>query len=134
MDLKALVADQMGYFTPPDIATALLSLLAAALFGFLAALIAGAQADPGKREMAVSAAVVAFAVNLVRASVPLSIALVAVALLLRGEVRSSTSKGLLLRLFAVAIGVGCGSSASIMVAALVLPLGLLVRWGTSEKN
>ena len=33
MDLKALVADQMGYFTPPDIATALLSLLAAALFG-----------------------------------------------------------------------------------------------------
>ncbi len=134
MELKALVADQMGYFTPPDIATALLSLLAAALFGFLAALVAGAHTDPGKREMAVLAAVVAFAVNLVRASVPLSIALVAVALLLRGEVRSSSPKALLMRLFAVAIGVGCGSSASIMVAVMVLPLGLLMRWGTAEKN
>ncbi len=134
MDLKALVADQMGYFTPPDIATALVSMLAAALFGFLAALVAGARTDPGAREMAVSAAVVAFAVNMVRASVPLSIALVAVALLLRGEVRSSSARGLLTRLFAVAIGVGCGSSASIMVAAMVLPLGLLLRWGTAEKN
>lgn len=134
MDFKALVADQMGYFTPPDIATALLSLLAAAFFGFIAAMLAGATAEPGKREMAVTAAVVAFAVNIVRASVPLSISLVAVVLLLRGEVRASSSRGLLLRMFAVAIGLGCGSSASIMVAALVLPLGLLLRWATAEKN
>lgn len=134
MDLKNLVADQMGYFTPPDILTALLSLVAAALFGSLAGLIAGAQADPDKREMGVTAAVVAFAVGLVRASVPMSIALVAVVLLLRGEVRSSSSRALLLRSVAIAIGVGCGSNASVMVAALVLPLGLLLRWGVVGKN
>jgi hypothetical protein len=134
MDLKALIADQMGYFTPPDIATALVSLLAAAFFGFIAAMVTGAGTDPGKREMAVTAALVAFAVHMVRASVPLSIALVAVVLLLRGEVRSSSTRSLQLRLFAMAIGVGCGSSASIMVAALVLPLGLLLRWATVEKN
>lgn len=133
MDIKALVADQMGHFTPYDIGTTLVSLLAAALLSFAVGLLANAS-SPSKKEMAMMAALVAFAVAFVRASVPLSITLVAVVLLLRGEMRDATVRGFSLRLAALAIGVGCGSSASVIVAALVLPLGLLLRWATSEKG
>jgi hypothetical protein len=133
MDIKALVADQMGHFTPYDIGTALLSMLAAALLAFIAGLLGKA---PGsfKKEMAVSAAVVAFAVCFVRGSVPLSIALVAAVLLLRDASSEGDKRSFTLRLAALAIGVACGSSASVIVAALVVPLGLLLRWGTAEKH
>lgn len=131
MDLKALLADQLGHFTLYDIGTALVSLFAAALLAYAVGLLAK---GPAPKELALSAAVVAFAVSLVRASVPLSIALVAAVLLLRGEVRESDRKALPLRLAALAIGLGCGSSASLIVAALAVPLGLLLRWGTTERS
>jgi NO-binding membrane sensor protein with MHYT domain len=131
MDFKALLADQLGHFTPYDIGTALISLFAAALLAYAVGLLAKA---PAPKELSLSAAVMAFAVSLVRASVPLSIALVAAALLLRGEVREADKKVLPLRLAALAIGLGCGSSASLIVGALVVPLGLLLRWGTSERS
>ena len=133
MDLKALLADQLGHFTLYDIGTALVSLVAAALLAFVVGLLARAK-HPAPRELAVSAAVFAFAVALVRASVPLSIALVAAVLLLRGEVRDSDRPSLTLRFAAIAIGLGCGSSASLIVAALAIPLGLLLRWGTSDRS
>lgn len=132
MNLKGMLADQLGHFTPYDIGTALISLFAAALLAFVAGSLARAKV-PSPREMAVSAAVLAFAVCLVRASVPLSIALVAAVLLLRGEVKEMDRGALALRLAALGIGLGCGSSASLIVAALVVPLGLLLRWGTSER-
>ncbi len=128
-----MLADQMGHFTPYDIGTALLGMLAAALLAFIVGLIAKAGSAPSRKEMAATAAVVALGVCFVRASVPLSIALVAVVLLLRGEVRDSDRHALLLRLAAVVIGVGCGSSASIIVLALSVPLGLLLRWASTEK-
>lgn len=131
MDIKGLLADQLGHFTPYDIGTALLSLLAAALLAYVVGLLARASAP---RDLSVSAAVMAFAVALIRASVPLSIALVAAVLLLRGETRDADKRSLTLRFAALAIGVGCGSSASIIVAALSVPLGLLLRWGTAERS
>lgn len=131
MDIKGLIADQLGHFTPYDIGTALISMFAAALLAYAVGLLAKANAP---KDLSISAAVMAFAVSLVRASVPLSIALVAAALLLRGEVRDSERRSLLLRFAALAIGLGCGSSASIIVAALAVPLGLLLRWGTAERS
>lgn len=133
MDLKALLADQLGHFTLYDIGTGLISLLAAALLAYVVGLLAKAR-TPSSKELSISAAVVAFAVSLVRASVPLSIALVAAVLLLRGEIGEADRKALPLRLAALAIGLGCGSSASLIVAALVVPLGLLLRWGTTERS
>lgn len=131
MDIKGLIADQLGHFTPYDIGTALISMLAAALLAYAVGLLAKASAP---KDLSSSAAVMAFAVSLVRASVPLSIALVAAALLLRGEVRNSERRALSMRFAALAIGLGCGSSASIIVAALAVPLGLLLRWGTAERS
>jgi hypothetical protein len=133
MDFKALLADQLGHFTLYDIGTGLISMLAAALLAYVVALLAKARV-PAPKELSISAAVIAFAVSLVRGSVPLSIALVAAVLLLRGEVREADKKVLPLRLAALAIGLGCGSSASLIVAALAVPLGLLLRWGTSERS
>jgi hypothetical protein len=133
MDLKALLADQLGHFTVYDIGTALVSMLAAAVLALVLGLLVRSKA-PAPKELSISAAVFAFAVGLVRASVPLSIALVAAVLLLRGDVRETDRTSLTLRFAALAIGLGCGSSASLIVAALVVPLGLLLRWGTSEPR
>lgn len=133
MDIKGLIADQMGYFTPYDVAGAVLCIALAALFGFLLAIIA--KADHGARkESAVLAAVIAFAVALVRASVPLSIGLVAVALFLGDHGATERSSGRLLRYGVAAVGIGCGSSAAIVVVALLVPIGLLLRWATADRS
>ena len=132
MDFKALLADQLGHFTLYDIGTSLVSMLAAAALAFLAGFIARA-AVPSPREMAVSSAIMAFAVSLVRASVPVAIGLVAAVLLLRSPAPDQDRRAVSFRFAALAIGIGCGSSASLIVAALVIPLGLLLRWGASDR-
>lgn len=133
MDIQGLVADLMGHFTPHDIAVALLSMLAAALLAYVVGLLARTN-SPSKKEMAVAAGVMAFGVVFTRGEVPLSIALVAAVLVLRGEWRSDGPMATLLRLAALAIGVGCGSSAAAIVAVLAMPLGLLLRWGTRQDR
>ena len=133
MDLKALVADQMGHFTPYDIGTALVAMLVAALLGFALGLVMR-SGSTGGRSMAATAAVVTLAVSFVRASVPMSIALVAAVLLLRGGTADHDDRDRLLRLAAVAIGVGCGSGAAAVTAVLVLPLALLLRWATANRS
>jgi ABC-type amino acid transport system permease subunit len=133
MDLKATLADQLGHFTVQDIATALVSLLAAALFGFLFALMVRPPYGRSPRETSLLAAVVAFAVALVRASVPLSICLVGLVLMVRTP-DGDGGRGHLHRLMAVAIGLGCGSSAALVVAALIVPMGLLFRWARSGQG
>jgi hypothetical protein len=133
MDLKATLADQLGHFTPQDIVTALICVLAAAFFGFLFALISKPAGGPDARSTAALSAAVAFAVSLVRANVPLAICLVGVALLIR-PTGSTDMRGFLHRLVAVAIGLGCGSSAAIVVAALLLPMGILLRWASADRS
>lgn len=133
MDIKGLIADQMGFFTPYDVAGALLCVTLAALFGFLLAIIA--KSEPAERRgSAALAAVIAFAVALVRASVPLSIGLVAVALLLGNHGTTDRPSGRLLRYGVAAVGIGCGSSAAIVVVALLVPIGLLLRWASAERS
>jgi hypothetical protein len=133
MDVKGLIADQMGNFTPYQIAGVLLSVVLAALLAYATVLIVGGQGGGQARSLGVTAAIVAFAVALVKASLPLSIALVAVALLLRGSLSGDDRGGMLLRLAVVAIGVGCGASAGIIVLAAFLPVALLLRWALSVK-
>lgn len=133
MDLNAAMADQLGHFTLQDIFTALVGLLAAAFLGLLFALIVRPPDGSSPRRTALLSAVVAFAVSLVRASVPLAICLVAVLLLVRSA-DAGDGRARLHRLMALAIGLGCGSSAAIVVAALVLPLGLLFRWAGAGND
>ena len=132
MSIKNLIADQLGYFSVQDIASTLIGVMAAAVLGYVIALLARAK-DPGAKEMAMTAAVMAFASGLVRDSVPLAIALVAAVLLVRGATEL-TSRAALLRFTALAIGLGCGASASVVVMAVGIPLALLLRWGTAERS
>jgi hypothetical protein len=134
MDLYGLLTDQMGHFTPGDIWGVLLGLLLAAALGFVLGKVAGSTEGPDAKALSVLSAVVALAVALVRANVPLSIALVAVALLFRPELPSQGWKARLPLLAAVVIGVGCGSSAGIIVAIAFVPLVLLMRWAMNDKS
>lgn len=133
MDLKALVADQMGHFTPYDIGTALVSMSVAALLGFALGLVIRSEAS-NSRYLAATAVLVTLAVAFVRASVPMSIALVAAVLLLRGSAPDGNDRDRMLRLAAIVIGVGCGSGAAVVTAVLVLPLALLLRWATANRS
>lgn len=129
-----MLADQMGAFTPYDIGNGVLALLLAALFAFVAGLIGRASGEGAPKHLAALAAVVALAVLFVRASVPLSIALVGVALLVRaGSLvpREGAWRSSLPQLVAVVIGVGCGSGAALITLVLMVPVVLLLRWSSA---
>ena len=133
MDLKGLLADQMGLFTPYDILGALIGLCLAALLGLVLGRVVPLQgAQP--RTLAVWAGLSALAVGLVRASVPLSIAFVGVALLLRREGQGTSERHFLLNLAAVLVGVGCGSSAGLITLVCFVPVVLLLRWALVSKS
>lgn len=137
MDLKGLLADQMGAFTPYDIGGAVLALLLAALLGFVLGLIGRSPGAASPKQLAALAATTALAVLFVRASVPLAIALVGVALLVRPgipEQRDASWRAFLFRLAAVVAGVGCGSSAAVVAVVLALPLALLLRWSVPDAS
>jgi hypothetical protein len=134
MDLKGLMADQMGHFTPVDIWGVLLGMVLAALLCFVLGLVVRVPEAPDRKALALLSSVVALAVALVRASVPLSIALVAVALLFRPELPGEGWRARLPLLSAVVIGFGCGSSAGVIVLVAFVPLVLLMRWAMSSKT
>lgn len=129
-----MLADQMGAFTPYDIGNGVLAVLLAALLAFVAGLVGRASGDSAPKHLAVLAALVALAVLFVRASVPLSIALVGVALLVRPGLsapQEGTWRSSLPRLAAVVIGIGCGSSAALVALVLMVPVALLLRWSSA---
>lgn len=132
MDLNGLLADQMGAFTPYDIGGGVLAILLSALIAFAAGWIGRGTGAAAPKRLAALAAVVALAALLVRTSVPLAIALVGVALLMRGGLPERTDalswRNSLLRVAALIVGVGCGSGAAIVTLVLALPVALLVRW------
>lgn len=129
-----MLADQMGAFTPYDIGNGVLALLLAALLAFVAGLIGRASGDQAPKHLATLAAVAALAVLFVRGSVPLSIALVGVALLVRTGspvAREGGWRSSLPQLVAVVIGVGCGSGAALIALVLMVPVALLLRWSSA---
>ncbi|MBL7965287.1 MAG: hypothetical protein JNM31_15735 [Flavobacteriales bacterium] len=134
MDLNALIADQMGLFTLPDIGNLVVGMLLAAVLAYVLGVLVREVEGPTPREMAVLAAVVALAVGFVRASLPMAVALVAAALLVRGPQASASWRGYLARLAALTVGVGCGFSAGVPVLAAFIPLALLLRWSGGPKR
>jgi hypothetical protein len=82
----------------------------------------------------VLASVVALAVALVRAQVPVAIALVAVALLFRPSAPAEGWRARLPQFAAVALGAACGSSAGIAAVVAFLPLVLLLRWALATNT
>jgi hypothetical protein len=129
MDITGLIADQMGLFTPYDILGALISVVLAALLGLVTA-----RATGGDRSLVVWAALAAFAVAVVRASVPMAIALVAVVMLVRSSGPPADQRTQALRAVALVLGAGCGTGAGIITAVCAIPLLLLLRWALPKLN
>lgn len=127
MDLKGLIADQMGMFTPYDIVGALIAVTLAALLGLVLGRFVQGPADPAGRELMGWAALAAMAVLLVRASVPLAIAMVGVALFVRTYRDPVDRRAQVLQATALVFGLGCGSGAGIITVACAVPVILLLR-------
>ncbi|MEO8066900.1 MAG: hypothetical protein ABI599_04325 [Flavobacteriales bacterium] len=132
MDLNTLLYDQLGHFAAADIATILFGMFAAALLAWLAGLI-GKAVEGERRQMALLAAVTTMAIWIVRASLPLSLALVAVALFLRSPQSDGGWRSLGQRAVVLAIGVGCGASAALVTVIPALLLALLLRWANTSR-
>ena len=132
MDLKGFLADQFGLYTVYDLPLLLFAMLAAALLAWLSGRLAGQSADAVG--MALTAGLVAAAVHLVKGSLPLAVALVAVLLLAGRRVRDEGPAHEAGRLVALVIGFGCGASAVIPMVIAWLPLTVLLRWKVKQAG
>lgn len=130
MDLMGILADQLGFFTPQDLPGLALAVLFAAALAFGAGRVAGAGSMEA-RQLALWAAVAALGVALVKGSVPFSIALVALALLVRAEAGDG-HRHRVLKALAVVLGGGCGTGAAIPVLVGLVPLALIARWALRD--
>ncbi len=130
MDLMGLLADQLGFFTPQDLPGLVLAVLLATAMAFGAARLAGAGTREA-RQLALWAAVAALGVALVKGSVPFSIALVALALLVRAEAGADPRQRLL-KALAVVVGGGCGTGAALPVLVGLVPVALIARWALRD--
>jgi hypothetical protein len=126
MDFKGFLADQFGLLTVYDLPLLLFAMLAAALLSWLAGWLCGAACDA--RGMAMLAGGVAVAVFLVKGSLPLAVALVAVLLLAGRRQAPQAPAAEAGRIVALVIGFGCGTAAVLPMALAWLPLTALLRW------
>jgi hypothetical protein len=132
MDLKGFVADHMGHFTLYDVPNAAFAMLVAALMGLVMGRVGLRSGAFAARSTALWAGLMTLAIVFVRAQLPLAVALVALVLLVRPQVTGPSER--LPLVLAVLIGLGCGSGATLIVAALFLPVLLLVRWATASDH
>ncbi|MCC6400049.1 MAG: hypothetical protein IT227_04730 [Flavobacteriales bacterium] len=132
MDLMGLLADQLGFFSPHDLPGLAMAVLFSAALAVLVARVAGATVVEA-RHLALWAAVAALGVALVKGSVPFSIALVALALLVRPEAAEG-QRHRVLKALAVVVGGGCGTGAAIPVVVGLIPLALIARWALRDAR
>ena len=126
MDVMGFISDHMGHFSLYDVPNVLFMVLLAALLGYLLARFGGRQERGDSRSTALWAATAALASAFVRAQLPLAVILLAIVLLLRGEV--ATTRERILLFGAMVIGLGCGSGAALIMLIASVPYILLVRW------
>ncbi|MCB9193609.1 MAG: hypothetical protein H6597_03680 [Flavobacteriales bacterium] len=130
MDIRGFIADQMGLFTPYDIPGIILSVLFAWVIAYVLLRWGARQDDRTIRRLVVLSASAALGVALVKASVPLAIAFVALMLLAGPFEKDGTRASRWLNVTMVVIGGGCGAGGSLVVLIAALPILLLLRWAS----
>ncbi|MBX2973551.1 MAG: hypothetical protein KF797_10640 [Flavobacteriales bacterium] len=125
MDIKGAIADHMGHFSVYDIPNLLFVLVAALVFGYLAARWGAGRQGAEARHDALWAATAALAAALVRSQLPLATLVLAAAVLVgrRGDARPDTTL-----LTMLLIGIGCGSGASVIVGIALVLFIPIMRW------
>ncbi len=106
-------------------------MLVAALITWLVAVFGGRVDGAEARSLALWSASAALGVIFTKMQLPLAIALVALALIVRP---SFTNRREQLLLFgALVIGFGCGSGAALIMAIVSIPYLLIVRWAMPAR-
>lgn len=132
MDAIGFVMDHLGHFAPLDIVNLLFAVLVATLLGYLLARLGGRRSPAQAKELALWAAISALGTGLVRAQLPLAVALLALVLLAKG--REGGRAGQVLLFGALVIGLGCGSGASLVMLVVALPFILVIRWAFGAEQ
>lgn len=130
MGLTNMLMDHLGFFYPHQVLNAVVAMLVAAMLGWLLGRVGGRLPDRPARGLALWAALATMALTFVRTNLPVAVALVAVALLVRGAEDGSLDRRSLFG--ALVIGVACGSGAMLGAVAVGLPLILLFRWANAK--
>lgn len=126
MDIRGFATDHFGHFSPYDIPNLLFSVIAAAALGYAMARWGGGKRGTDLRVLALWAGTAALGVGLVRAQLPLAVAMLALVVLARGD--GGTRQDRVLLFASLMLGLGCGSGASLVTLAVALPFVLVVRW------
>lgn len=132
MDLKAIVADHLGLFSPYDLPGMVVSI---AMGGLLGAVTTrwGARQPAHTAAHALWGALAALGFVLVKGSLPLAITLVAVVLLVRPvHAAPAPTVGRALAA-ALLLGACCGAGASLIAAVAALPVLVLLRWAAAAE-
>jgi hypothetical protein len=132
MDVLGFVMDNMGTFSPYEIPNLLFAVLVAGLLGYLLARFGAGLTGADTRALALWAAAAALGTGLVRAQLPLAVALLALVVLSKGN--DGPRQERVLVLCALVLGLGCGSGASLVMLAVAIPFILVVRWAFGAKR
>ncbi len=125
MDLKGLVADQLGHFSIYDIPEVLFVLVVAALAGYFLARWGARERGQVLKQMAFWAAAAALAAVFVRSQLPMAALMLAAAVLVG---KRNEAGGEVLFFSTLVVGIGCGSGATVVVLIALIPYVLLMRW------
>ena len=126
MDIKGLVADQLGHFSVYDLPEVLFIILVSALLGYTLARWGGRETGTTLKQMAFWAAAAALAAVFVRSQLPMAALMLAAAVLAGKRGAGSSNDALFFSVLVV--GIGCGSGATLVVLIALIPYLFLMRW------
>lgn len=132
MDITGLIADHMGHFAVKDAVNMLVAVLFATLMATVLGMWGARRPWQEARRLGLWSGLAAAGIGFVKAQLPLAVALLAMALLLRPTREAGDDR--LLTWSALVIGIGCGSGASLVVLVLLPVLVFLFRWAISRNE
>lgn len=132
MDISGLIADHMGHFAVKDAVNILVAVLFASLMATVLGMWGARKPQRDARRLGLWSGLAAAGVGLVKAQLPLAVALLALALLVRPLRDADEDR--VLHWSALVIGIGCGSGASLVTLLLLPMLLFLFRWALARNE
>lgn len=131
-EMMHILTDQLGDFGLYDIPGLMFSVVIAALLAWILSFALKNVEDRWRAMLLAS--LVAIGVSVCRASLPLAMSLVAVALLVRAYIPSRPENNGYLMVAAGLLGFLCGARSSMIALLVLLPLFILLRAANSKSS
>lgn len=132
MDIRGLIADNMGHFSARDVPNVVFVLCMAVLLGFLVARFGARSSGASARRYAMWCGAAALATALVRSQLPIAVLVLAAAALV-GRREGPGGDGVVF-FITLTLGVGCGSGAAVVVTLVAIPAVVLMRWALARSS